>query len=329
VKALQHRLEYVLLRLLVGALSLLPDRVAGTVGAVLGRLGYWPFRIRRRQAEENVRAAFPDRDDAWVQRVVRASYEHLGRELMVILRMPSKTPEQIRAMTRVHGIELGDARYREGKGVVVTAGHLGNWEMGAAMVAVRGYRVDAIVMRQANPLFDDYIVRTRKRLGIGVIRRGGATQAAVQSLQEGKAVAFAADQNANRRGVFVPFFGRLASTHRGAALIALRTGAPMFIGIPVREPDGTYTMCLEPVDFDRSGDPDEAVWRGTAAFTARLEAAIREHPEQYLWQHRRWKTRPPEETKDVSERELAGWRTHPVAGSGTAGQAGRRRPHQT
>jgi Kdo2-lipid IVA lauroyltransferase/acyltransferase len=226
VKALQHRLEYVLLRLLVGALSLLPDRVAGTVGAVLGRLGYWPFRIRRRQAEENVRAAFPDRDDAWVQRVVRASYEHLGRELMMILRMPSKTPEQIRAMTRVHGIELGDARYREGKGVVVTAGHFGNWEMGAAMVAVRGYRVDAIVMRQANPLFDDYIVRTRKRLGIGVIRRGGATQAAVQSLQEGKAVAFAADQNANRKGIFVPFFGRLASTHRGAALIALRTGAP-------------------------------------------------------------------------------------------------------
>lgn len=314
MKKLQHWIEYLLLRAVIGALMLLPDGVAEGIGASLGRLGYWPFRIRRRQAEDNVRRAFPERDEAWVQRVVRGSYEHLGRELVVILRMPSKTQEWVRAVTEVEGLERGDAEYRKGRGVVVTAGHLGNWEMGAAMVAARGYIVDAIVTRQANPLFDAYIVRTRKQLGIGIISRGGATSEAMRLIGQGHAVAFAADQNANRTGIFVPFFGRLASTHRGAALIAIRTGAPMFIALPVREPDGRYTMKLEPVEFDRGGDPDEAVWRGTAAFTARLEQAIREHPEQYLWQHRRWKTRPPAEREQAVQEQAPPGETRDASG---------------
>lgn len=297
MKPLRHWIEYLLLRAVIDTLTLLPDRVAEGIGAALGRLGYWPLRIRRRQAEENVRRAFPERDEAWVQRIVRASYEHLGRETVVILRLPSKSSEEILRITNVVGLEQARADYDKGKGLVVTAGHFGNWEMGAAMIPPRGFLLDAIVTRQGNPRFDAYIVRTRKRLGIGIIPRGGATGAATRVLGEGHAVAFAADQNANRTGIFVPFFGRLASTHRGAALIALRTGAPMYVALPIRNPDGTYTMRLEPVPFDRSGDPEMAIWRGTAAFTSRLEAAIREHPEQYLWQHRRWKTRPPGETK--------------------------------
>lgn len=297
MKRLRHWIEYLLLRAVIDTLTLLPDRVAEGIGALLGRLGYWPLRIRRRQAEDNVRRAFPDRDEAWVQRIVRASYEHLGRETVVILRLPSKSSEEILRITRVIGLEQAEADYAKGQGLVVTAGHFGNWEMGAAMIPPRGFILDAIVTRQGNPLFDAYIVRTRQRLGIGIIPRGGATAAATRALGEGHAVAFAADQNANRTGIFVPFFGRLASTHRGAALIAIRTGAPMYVALPIRNPDGTYTMRLEPVPFDRSGDPEMAIWRGTAAFTSRLEAAIREHPEQYLWQHRRWKTRPPGETK--------------------------------
>jgi KDO2-lipid IV(A) lauroyltransferase len=297
MKRLRHWIEYLLLRAVIDTLTLLPDRVAEGIGALLGRLGYWPLRIRRRQAEDNVRRAFPDRDEAWVQRIVRASYEHLGRETVVILRLPSKSSEEILRITQVVGLEQARADYDRGQGLVVTAGHFGNWEMGAAMIPPRSFILDAIVTRQGNPLFDAYIVRTRKRLGIGIIPRGGATGAATRVLGEGHAVAFAADQNANRTGIFVPFFGRLASTHRGAALIAIRTGAPMYVALPIRNPDGTYTMRLEPVPFDRSGDPEMAIWRGTAAFTSRLEAAIREHPEQYLWQHRRWKTRPPGETK--------------------------------
>jgi len=293
-RRLQNRVEYGLLRAAIGLLNLFPDRWAEAVGAALGRLGYWPFRIRRMQAEDNVRRAFPERDEAWVQRVVRASYEHLGREAVVILRLPRKSRAEIVARTRVDGKPVF-AHFREGQGMVVCAGHFGNWEIAAAIMPARGYPVDAIVNRQQNPLFDDYIVRTRERLGIGIIRRGGATEAATRAVRAGHAVAFAADQDANRPGVFVPFFGRLAATHRGAALIAVRTGAPMYLALPTREADGSYVLRLVEVAFDREGELDDVVWRGTAAFTAMLEAAIRERPGQYLWQHRRWKTRPPAE----------------------------------
>jgi KDO2-lipid IV(A) lauroyltransferase len=108
-------------------------------------------------------------------------------------------------------------------------------------------------------------------------------------------VAFVSDQDAGRDGVFVPFFGRLASTHRGAALMAIRTGAPLFLGVPLRVAAGRYSIRVREIRTDRSGQLDDAVQRLTAAYTELLETAIRSAPDQYLWLHRRWKTRPPEE----------------------------------
>jgi KDO2-lipid IV(A) lauroyltransferase len=133
-----------------------------------------------------------------------------------------------------------------------------------------------------------------------VIERSRATKLALRALRRGRAVAFGADQNAGRTGVFVPFFGRLASTHRGAALMALRTGAPVFLAVPLRADDGRYRMRVEEVVVDRAGNPEEVVERITVAFTQRLEQAVLAAPAQYLWQHRRWKTRPPEERNERS-----------------------------
>jgi Kdo2-lipid IVA lauroyltransferase/acyltransferase len=292
---LGHRLQHALFSGALRATRRVSDATAARIGAAIGRLGYAPFRIRRRVAEAHLRLAFPERDDAWIRRVARASFEHLGRETVALLRMSELSTDTLIARTTVDNLEAGDAAVRAGGGVVIVAGHLGNWELGAAMVAVRGYPIDAVVQRQRNPLFDAWIVAARHRLGVRVIERRDAPRQALRSLRNGRVVAFVADQNAGRHGVFVPFFGRLASTHRGPALMALRTGAPVMLAVPLRVGENRYRMTLEPIDVDRGGDPDEAVVRLTAAFTARLEAAIRRAPEQYLWQHRRWKTRPPEE----------------------------------
>jgi KDO2-lipid IV(A) lauroyltransferase len=292
---LRYRVEYALLRAALGLLNLFSDRFAEGAGAALGRLGYWPLRIRRRQAEENVRRAFPQQDEAWVQRVVRTSYAHIGREMVVMLRLSRQTPASVRQRTELVDFDRWAAVVRAGRGAIVVAGHLGNWEIGAAMAAARGIPMSAIAAKQKNPLFNRYIQRTRRRLGVEIIYRGGAQNRAIKALGEGHAVAFAADQNAGRRGIFVPFFGRPASTFRGAATIAVRTGAPLLLAVPLRQPDGTYRMTLEEIAVSRAGELDDVVYRITAAFTARLEAAIRAAPEQYLWQHRRWRTRPPEE----------------------------------
>ncbi|HSJ15163.1 MAG TPA: lysophospholipid acyltransferase family protein [Longimicrobiales bacterium] len=296
MKRLRYRLEYVLLRAAIGLLNRFPDGPAEAAGAWLGGLGYWPLRIRRAQAETNVRRAFPERDESWVQRVVRDSYRHLGRETVVMLRLSRLTPERVRERTELVDFEKHERTVREGgRGMVVVAGHLGNWELGAAMAAARGIPMDAIAVRQKNPFFDRYIVRTRRRLGVEIIYRHRASRQALRALRAGHAVAFAADQNAGRSGLFVPFFGRPASTFRGAALMAVRTGAPLLLAVPLRQPDGSYRMRLEDVAVDREGELDDVVYRLTAAFTAQLEAAVRAEPGQYLWQHRRWRTRPPEE----------------------------------
>jgi Kdo2-lipid IVA lauroyltransferase/acyltransferase len=292
---LAHRVQHALFS---GALRVthgLGDETAARVGAAIGRLGYRPFRIRAAIVDAQIRAAFPDRDEAWVRRVARASFEHLGRETIALLRMSRLSREEILERTEVVGLERADEAVRAGVGVIVVAGHLGNWEIGAAMVACRGYPVDAVAQRQRNPLFDAWLVGARERLGVTVIERSQAPQRALRALRAGHVVAFVADQNAGRAGIFVPFFGRLASTHRGPALMAVRTGAPVFLALPLRAGQSRYRMTLEEIAVDRSGELDADVHRLTAAFTARLEAAVRASPEQYLWQHRRWKTRPPEE----------------------------------
>jgi KDO2-lipid IV(A) lauroyltransferase len=154
--------------------------------------------------------------------------------------------------------------------------------------------VDAIYQPQRNPLFNASIVAARKRLGLHLIPRREASKEAMQKLRAGRIVAFVADQNAGRSGVFVPFFGRLASTHRGAALLAVRSGAPMFFAAAVRE-GSDYCGITEEITESREGELEDVVRRLTAAFTASLERLVRRWPEQYFWHHRRWKTRPPAE----------------------------------
>jgi Kdo2-lipid IVA lauroyltransferase/acyltransferase len=196
--------------------------------------------------------------------------------------------------TRVPDEQIARAALARGTGLVVMAGHLGNWELGAASMAARGYPVAVIAKRAANPLFYRRILAARRRLGVEVIDFQDAARPTLRALRHGKIVAFATDQHAGRAGVWVPFFGRLASTYRGAALMALRTGAPTFLSIPLRMADGTYELRLEPIDSRGSGDTEADVVRVMTEYSRMLERAVRQNPTQYLWHHRRWRTPPAE-----------------------------------
>jgi len=292
---LAHRAEYALF-LAAGVLARgLPEPAAARLGAALGRLGYWPLGLRRRLVESHLRQAFPERDAAWVRATAAASYAHLGREAVAVLRLAGAPAAEIVARTELEGFERFRAAVEEGRGVVLVSGHLGNWELGAASLAARGIPLDVVVQRQANPLFERALARARAGLGLRVIDRGSAPRAALRALRQGRVVAFVADQDARGAGVFVPFFGRLASTHRGPAVLALRAGSPVFLGLMLRAERGRYRGVLEELCADRSGELAAAAYRIVAAYTARLEAYVRAAPEQYFWHHRRWKTRPPEE----------------------------------
>lgn len=306
VPTLRHRLEYLAFRGAAGAARVLGDAASERLLGAVGRLAYRPFGIRRRLVEDHLRLAFPERDEAWVRRTAAAAYAHLGREGAAMIRLSSLSREHIVARTDVEGLEEFRAALSLGRGLVLVTGHFGNWEIGGAALAARGIPIDGVAQRQSNPLFDREIVAARERLGMRIIERGRATKEGLRSLRAGRVVALVADQDARRAGVFVPFFGRLASTHRGPAVLALRTGAPLFLGTALRTPAGGYHVRLDPVEVERDGDAEEVTYRLTAAYTARLEAAIRAAPEQYFWHHRRWKTRPHEEPPDRASGITAG-----------------------
>jgi KDO2-lipid IV(A) lauroyltransferase len=288
---LLHRVEYTLFVTASAIAGALPRRAADWLGGALGRIAYLAG-IRRELTEAQLRRAFPEHDDGWVRRTAHESYVHLGRETLAMLRMESMSPAEIASLTSdVEGVQAFVDAGRAG-GVVVVTGHFGNWEVAATGVVARGLALDVVIQKQGNPLFDRALVRQRERHGMRVIYKSKAPREALTALREGRVVAFVSDQDARRKGVFVPFFGRPASTPRGPGVMAVRTGSPIFLGYAIRGKDGAYVAGVEEIVVSRDGDVDTVVERLTAAYTARLEQLIRQAPEQYFWQHRRWKTAP-------------------------------------
>jgi KDO2-lipid IV(A) lauroyltransferase len=294
---LADRLQYAALRLLVGVMRFVPFRVASGLGARLGRLGYAPVGIRRREVDAQLAAAFPDWSAEQRARVARESYENLGRvalETTIVSNLP--TDRVLPLFDAPDGWEHVERALVAGQGMLLISGHLGNWELGAAYLAARGVPVDAVARHMNNPLFDAYLTRSRRRLGVNVLFDHEAAPRIPRSVRSGRAVALLADQDAaGLVSTFVPFFGRAARTPKGPAVFALRLGVPAIMALVVREPSGQYRMLFAPVPVTDTGDREADTDRIVAAYTAQLEAVVRRYPGQYLWQHRRWKRRPPEE----------------------------------
>lgn len=296
-KRLRHALEYALFRVLDATVRALPERVADGLGAALGWFAGVVLRIRRADVDRNLAWAFPERSAAWRARVARASYVHLGREGVATFRLAGMDAAAVRARTSVEGMEDVQAALATGRGVVLVTGHIGNWELGGAALAARGVPLDAVAKGMANRRFGTELVASRERLGIRIVDMSEAPREVLRSLRAGRVAGLVADQNARPDSVFVPFFGRLAATFPGAALFALRTKAPIFVGVCLRESGWPlrYTVRVERLDVPLTHELATDVERVTRAHTSVLEDAVRRAPEQYFWQHKRWKTRPPGE----------------------------------
>lgn len=294
--SLGHRAEYALARALETAVSTLPEGAADAFGRGTGR-AVQALGIRRRVVEENLRLAFPEAPDEWIRRTVRGTYEHLGREAAAMLRLSKLEPRAVVERTEPRGWDELEEALGEGRGVILVTGHYGNWEIAAASVAARGIPIAAIVRKQGNRLVDARLDHLRRRLGVETITQREAPSRVPRLLRRNGVIGIVGDQDARRAGVFVPFFGRPASTHRGPALFALKLNAPVFSCVARRLPGPgvRYEVAGERVPVVRTGDTDGDVMRLTAELAARLEAQIRRDPAQYFWFHRRWKTRAPAE----------------------------------
>lgn len=303
VPTLVQRAEYALLRTIATLSRPFGWRAASAVGAFIGGLGWRPLGIRAARVERTIRACFPEFDAARVRQVARESYRGLGRVAIesIVLSRASRE-EVLAAFTEPVGHELLVEGLAGGKGVILVAGHIGNWELSAAWMTARGHPIDAIAMHMMNPLSDEFFRRTRERLGMRVIFDDEAVRRIPRALREGRAVGFLSDQSAKGlASTFVPFFGRPARTPRGAAVFALRDDLPMIFIAAIRGPDGRYAAHFERVPLVRTGDRERDVEATVVRYTQVLERYVRKYPEQYFWQHRRWKGQPKDTPPELRE----------------------------
>jgi KDO2-lipid IV(A) lauroyltransferase len=296
---LRYRLEYVALRLGFGALRVLPldlaMRLAAVVAAgmirVAGRL--------RRIGLRNLAIAFPEKSEAERLAILVAAYRNLGRMVAELAHLDALTAANVHdrvTLDAPDGIWANEmVPHLEQQGILILTGHFGNWEMFAYAYGLLGHPVSLVHQTIKNPYVDRLVERMRSGGGTRLFRKQEAARAVLRALADRALVVLPLDQNQSRRaGIFVDFFGLPASTSAGLARIALRTGAPIYPAFLVRE--GTSArhriVFLPRVSIASMADRDSAARELTQRCTAVLESMIREHPDHWLWTHKRWRTRP-------------------------------------
>jgi KDO2-lipid IV(A) lauroyltransferase len=292
---LRYRFEAALFATLVQVARLVPRRVLLGLGAWAGDLGYLLDRRHRRIGLENLALAYGDElSPVRARRLLRDCWRHFGRITLDTLCFPRFGPETVDHLIHYEGLEHVRNAYAKNKGVLIFTAHFGHWELTGLMQGYLGLPLALVTRPLDNPHLERMLARTRGLSGNRIIHKRSAVREILKTLHAGSGVAIVIDQDARGAGVFVPFFGRLASTTPTLALLALRTGAAVVPSFSVPNPDGTYRVIYEPkVEVRSSGDRDADVLRLTAECTAIIERWVRAHPELWLWMHRRWKTRPP------------------------------------
>lgn len=294
---MQQRFEYWGYSLVEKFICALPDESLPLFAKQLAILTFHVLRIRRNVSLQNLQVAFPEKSSAWRQNIAFRSYHHFALVILEFMKMRCRTPEKIRRTVAGTNAGIVLNSLKEGKGAILVSGHFGNWEIGMAYLHTLRIKSAVIQQRQKNRLINQKMKNLREHWGMKIIYPRGAVEACITELHSGKAVGILGDQDGGKRGVFVPFFGRQSSTHIGAAMLHLKTGAPLFFAAPVRRPDGRYEVNFSPLPYFSPGEITQQILQHiTALHTGKLESAIRHHPEQYFWMHRRWKTSPPAKT---------------------------------
>ena len=299
----RERMEYALLRGLMAAIGRAPRRPALRFGEMLGRLWFRTDERHRRIGMTNLRIAFPDWDDARRLQTLRGSLENVGRLGVEICQSRRWSDTDIQRLIEAEdpaAVERVQALHREAGALFFYTGHVGAWELLTHYWAVKVRPMHAVARPIDNPLVDEVLTGLRERRGTRIIGKRGAIREVIQSVRQGNYVAMLVDQNTvAKEGMFVDFFGKPACSLYTLPLLAVRSGIPLLGGFIYydREQD-RHRVTLGPnLLTDLSGDREKDVRRLTQQMHQHIEEVIRRHPEQWLWMHRRWRTRPPEEAE--------------------------------
>ncbi len=283
---------YSLTRIMIGLVGLVPARLVTRIGRWIGALAHFVARRERLLARQNLAAAFGlESDSPRAHLLARGVFNELGVSAIELCRLHRSRNTVPRIIIPEASRQALGRALAEDKGVVFVTGHIGNWELMALTLAGLGYPISTVAKESYDSRFTRLIDRFRNRAGVEAIYRGrpGAATAMLRALRKNRVLGFLIDQDTRVPSTFVPFFGRPAHTPIGPAVFALRSGAPVVVGSIRRTANGSHI-----VEIARCPIPED-VNAATAELTRQLESRIRKHPSQWVWFHRRWKTRPTEE----------------------------------
>jgi len=292
---MRKRIEFWLVAAVAHALGWMPRGLARLLAGVLVG-GVYPLLLRlRRVGLRNLELAYPQLSMAERERILRGVFRHLGWQLVEFCRMRRYTPENTRNWIGVEGMEHYLAARARGKGVLIVTGHLGAWELSSFYHSLMGYPMGMVIRRLDNRMLDEFVNDIRCLHGNRVLHKDDFARGLLTAMRAGDTVGILMDTNMTPpQGEFVEFFGRPACTASGLARVALKTGAAVLPGFMLWEKaERRYMLHFgEELQFTRGGDAQADVLAATQLCTSAIESWIRRYPDQWLWIHRRWKTRP-------------------------------------
>src|SRR6266513_1004974 len=292
---MRNWLEFLPVWLVAQTLRWLPRPAARALGMGIGWLAYGLLPRLRQVGMRNLELAFPEKSIPERKRILQGVYRSLGRLLAEVAKFPDYTLQNVQSFTVHDGLENYLAARERGKGVLFMTAHLGAWEIGSFVQSMYGYWLNIVARKLDNPLLERWVRERRELHGNRMHDKDEYARGLLVAMKRGETVGVLMDTNMTPpQGVFVNFFGRPACTALGIARVAMRTGAAVVPAFTIWDAQlGKYRLHIElAIPTVCTGDDESDAIANTQNYTAAIEQAVRANPDQWLWVHRRWKTRP-------------------------------------
>ncbi|HEV2135087.1 MAG TPA: lysophospholipid acyltransferase family protein [Terracidiphilus sp.] len=292
---MREAIEYWLVVAVARAMGRVPRKPARWAARLLAITVYWCFGRLRRVGARNLQMALPELSPETRTKILRGVYIHLAWQLVEFCRMPRYTVENTRTWMRTEGLNRFLAAQAKGKGVLIVTGHLGAWEVSSFYHSLMGHPMGMVIRRLDNRRLDAFVNSIRCMHGNWVLHKDDFGRGLLTAMHKGQTVGILMDTNMTPpQGEFVDFFGISACTATGLAHVARKTGAAVLPGFMLwGATERRYVLHFgEEIEIPHTDDVDRDIVEGTRRCTAAIEAWIRRYPDQWLWIHRRWKTRP-------------------------------------
>ena len=292
---MRRKLEYAAAWPFIKILGILPRSLSRAFAILLSQIVYLLHIKLRRVGMRNLAMAFPEKSEGERARILRGVFKSLGRELAELCQFPRFTPENVADVVVYDGLENYEGAYTRKKGVLFLTAHFGGWELSAFVHSLHGHWLYIVMRPMDNPYLDRLLQTYRTMHGNKVVPKDDFVRGLLAAMKAGETVGILMDTNMTPpQGIFVDFFGIPACTASGLARIALRTDAAVVPGFTIWDESlGKYRLRFDPaLELVRTGDLEADIVANTQKFTKVIEDYVRQYPDQWLWVHRRWKTRP-------------------------------------